>query len=133
MPTYRIIGADGKEYGPLSADQMRQYIREGRVNLQTRVLAEGTTDWKTVADLPEFAAPATPPGVAAPPPSPPAPGFPAMPTIPVYGSAADQVNGPGIALIIVGALNVVGGIGEVVKTIVVGAATGMLGNSADDP
>jgi hypothetical protein len=133
MPTYRIIGADGKEYGPLSTDQMRQYLREGRVNMQTRVLVEGTTDWKTVADLPEFASTATPPGVATPPPAPPATGFPTLPTIPVYGSPADQVNGPGIALIILGALNIVGGIGRAATAIFAGATMGMLGNSADDP
>ena len=29
-----------------------------------------------------------------------------MPTTPVYGSAVDSVNGPGIALIIIGAINI---------------------------
>ena len=32
---YRIIGGDGREYGPISLDQMRQWIAEGRVNAQT--------------------------------------------------------------------------------------------------
>jgi hypothetical protein len=54
---YRIIGADGREYGPVSAEQLRQWIAEGRVNHQTRVRAEDSPDWRTVADLPEFAAP----------------------------------------------------------------------------
>ena len=52
---YRIIGTDGKEYGPISAEQLRAWITEGRVNGQTRILVEGTLEWKTVADLPEFA------------------------------------------------------------------------------
>jgi len=52
---YKIIGADQKEYGPVSAEQLRQWINEGRVNAQTRVLPEGTTEWKTLAELPEFA------------------------------------------------------------------------------
>jgi hypothetical protein len=52
---YKIIGADGKEYGPVSLEQMRQWLAEGRVNAQTRVLAEGTADWRTLAELPEFA------------------------------------------------------------------------------
>ena len=34
---YEIIGADGKEYGPISFEQIRQWIAEGRVNAQTRV------------------------------------------------------------------------------------------------
>ena len=53
---YKIIGADGKEYGPISAEQLRQWIAEGRANGQTRVLLEGTADWKTLAEIPEFAA-----------------------------------------------------------------------------
>jgi uncharacterized membrane protein len=60
---YKIIGADGKEYGPVSAEQLRQWLTEGRINNQTRVLAEGSTDWKAFGDCPEFAsaAPNTPP------------------------------------------------------------------------
>ncbi len=108
---YRIIGADGKEYGPVSADQMKQWIAEGRVNLQTRVLAEGTTEWKTIAELPEFAAPTPTPAPGAPPP-PPMSAIPVMPSTPVYGSAGDEVNGPGIALIVLGAINIVLALGR---------------------
>ena len=58
---YKIIGADGKEYGPVNAEQLRQWLTEGRVNQQTRVLAEGNTEWKTFGEYPEFAeATATP-------------------------------------------------------------------------
>ena len=52
---YRIIGADGREYGPATADQVRAWITEGRVNAQTRALAEGTAQWKPLAEYPEFA------------------------------------------------------------------------------
>ena len=51
---YRIIGADGNEYGPVSADQMRQWLAENRVNAQTQTLAEGSTDWKPLGSFPEF-------------------------------------------------------------------------------
>lgn len=51
---YRIIGADGKEYGPVTAEQLRQWITEGRANADTRVLPEGMSDWKRAADIPEF-------------------------------------------------------------------------------
>ena len=57
---YKIIGADGKEYGPVSAELVRQWLSEGRVNAQTRVLPEGAAEWKTVGELPEFAAQSTP-------------------------------------------------------------------------
>lgn len=52
---YKIIGADQKEYGPISADQLRQWMTEGRANGQTKVQAAGATEWKTMAELPEFA------------------------------------------------------------------------------
>src|SRR5439155_23340942 len=53
---YRILGADGKEYGPVSADVLRQWIAQGRANNQTRARAEGATEWKLLSELPEFAA-----------------------------------------------------------------------------
>ena len=51
---YRIIGADGKEYGPISAEQLRQWIIEGRANSATHVLVEGAPEWKPLGSLPEF-------------------------------------------------------------------------------
>ena len=53
---YRIIGADRKEYGPISGDQVRQWIAEGRLNAASRIQSEGSDQWKTMAELPEFAA-----------------------------------------------------------------------------
>ena len=67
---YRMIGADGREYGPVSAEQLRQWIGQGRANAATSVLPEGTTEWKPLGSLPEFsmqfAAPATQPVFANP-------------------------------------------------------------------
>lgn len=51
---YRIIGADGREYGPISAEQLRQWIAEGRAIATTRVLREGASEWTTLGGLPEF-------------------------------------------------------------------------------
>ena len=34
MANYTIIGGDTKEYGPISADDVRQWISEGRLNAQ---------------------------------------------------------------------------------------------------
>jgi hypothetical protein len=51
---YRIIGVDGREYGPISADQLRQWISENRANASTPSLTEGATDWKPLGSLPEF-------------------------------------------------------------------------------
>lgn len=51
---YKIIGADGKEYGPISLEVLRQWVAEGRANGQTRILPEGGTEWKTIAEVPEL-------------------------------------------------------------------------------
>ena len=52
---YKIIGTDGKEYGPISADQVRLWISENRVERQTPVFADGAKDWNFLGLLPEFA------------------------------------------------------------------------------
>ena len=52
---YKIIGADGKEYGPVTAEQLHRWISEGRANAQTQVQSEGSTEWKSLGILPEFA------------------------------------------------------------------------------
>jgi hypothetical protein len=101
---YRIIGADNKEYGPISADQLRQWIAEGRANAQTQVLAEGTTQWKPLSDFPELAAmlPGPPPAAAA------APGMPPIPMahLPMANAnALTEVSPPATALIILAILH----------------------------
>ncbi len=52
---YKIIGVDAKEYGPVSVERIRQWLSEGRVDGQTKVQAEGQTNWKRLSDVPEFA------------------------------------------------------------------------------
>jgi len=52
---YKILGTDGKEYGPISADMVRQWITQHRANAATSIQAEGTSDWKPLASFPEFA------------------------------------------------------------------------------
>jgi uncharacterized membrane protein len=54
---YTIIGGDGKEYGPVSAEQVRAWVSGGRANAGTKVKAEGAAEWKTVADFPELLTP----------------------------------------------------------------------------
>jgi len=65
---YRIIGTDQKEYGPAGANQLRQWIAEGRINAQTLTRAEGSAGWKALAAFPEFAGVFAPPPLAAEPP-----------------------------------------------------------------
>ena len=58
---YKIIGADGREYGPATAGQLRQWMAEGRANAQTPTLAPGAPEWKPLGALPEFAGHFAPP------------------------------------------------------------------------
>jgi len=53
---YKIIGADKKEYGPVSAEQVREWIAQGRANAQSLLQAEGSAEWKPLSAFPEFAA-----------------------------------------------------------------------------
>jgi hypothetical protein len=75
---YKIIGADQKEYGPVTADQLRQWVAEGRVSGQTSVWSEGAGEWKALSAFPEFAdlLAAKPPVAGAPPPYGAQPGLP---------------------------------------------------------
>lgn len=66
---FNIIGADGKQYGPVTADQIRQWIQEGRASGATQVQPVGGDDWKPLREFAEFAANAasSPPRLGAPP------------------------------------------------------------------
>jgi hypothetical protein len=64
---FTIIGGDGKEYGPVSAEQVRAWLASGRANLQTKAKYAGTEEWHTLGDYTEFVSSAatTPPPVVA--------------------------------------------------------------------
>jgi hypothetical protein len=53
---YRVLGTDEKEYGPVSADVVLRWIREGRANALTKVRVEAGADWRPLGEFPEFAA-----------------------------------------------------------------------------
>jgi hypothetical protein len=69
LAKYKIIGGDKKEYGTATADEVRQWIAEGRLNAQSQVQAEGSGEWKALGAFAEFAdalrAQAAPPPVRA--------------------------------------------------------------------
>jgi hypothetical protein len=111
---FKILGADGKEYGPVTVDQIKQWIKDGRANHETMAEKMGEIGWKPLAQYADFASqfatqppvmPSGPAGAAA-----------------VNGPAADAraralslVNGPAIALIATAILGMVmNGIGIVV-------------------
>ncbi|MDB6167717.1 MAG: hypothetical protein JWM88_581 [Verrucomicrobia bacterium] len=51
---FTIIGGDGKEYGPVSAEQIRTWLAGGRANLDTKAKAQGSEEWRRIGDFPDF-------------------------------------------------------------------------------
>ena len=69
MANYLIIGGDGKEYGPVTDADVRQWISEGRLNAQSQAKSESDAEFRALAQFPEFAdafAPASAPETIAP-------------------------------------------------------------------
>jgi hypothetical protein len=63
---YSIIGGDGKEYGPVTVDQVKAWMAAGRANLATKVKLVGTDQWKTIAEVPEITGSSPAAGIASP-------------------------------------------------------------------
>lgn len=52
---YKVVGHDGKIYGPIQADQLRLWLAQNRVDSRTAVWVEGAAEWTFLGLLPEFA------------------------------------------------------------------------------
>lgn len=52
--TYKLIGTDGNEYGPVTLEQARDWAKEGRLASSTQVLRSDLSAWSTAAALPEL-------------------------------------------------------------------------------
>lgn len=53
---FKIIASDGKQYGPVTAATLRDWLRQGRINGSTSVMPEGGTQWVELRTLAEFEA-----------------------------------------------------------------------------
>jgi hypothetical protein len=84
---YKIVGADGKLYGPIDLEQLQQWVAQGRVHPQTRIQPEGTTEWKPAAEVPEVQAALAAAGFGPPPIQPLQTGGPAAGVAPKSGLA----------------------------------------------
>ncbi len=65
--TYKIIGGDGREYGPATLAELKDWIRDGRVAGRTHVWQSERGLWSPAAELPELQAelgPLAPPPLA---------------------------------------------------------------------
>ena len=80
-------------YGPVTGEQVKQWIAEGRANAHTQALAEGAAAWKALSAFPEFAAyfaAQVPPSIP-----------------PLSGTAPRKINGWATAGLVFGVLSVV--------------------------
>jgi len=91
---YHVIGGDGTEYGPVSADQVRQWLAEGRLAAASQVRLEGQTAWQNLSAIPELSGPGQPPV------APPAPA-------PATVSRTAKTSGLAITSLVLGILSVV--------------------------
>jgi hypothetical protein len=114
---YHIIGGDGQEYGPVSAEQIRQWIAEGRLSAQSQIREATSTDWRELASFPEFVAarPAT-----APPRTPgPIISSPYVGGTSGEAEAKSRVSGPAIALLVTGIIGLLLSVGSFVLHLLV--------------
>jgi Domain of unknown function (DUF4190)/GYF domain 2 len=58
---YRIVGQDGKTYGPVAEEKIREWLAQGRIESRSPIFVEGAGDWTFVGLLPEFSPQASPP------------------------------------------------------------------------
>lgn len=70
---YYVVGADGKQYGPIDEAAVRSWIGEGRVSGLSLSFRSGESSWMPLKDRSEFA-PYLSAGAGSPPP--PAAGYP---------------------------------------------------------
>jgi hypothetical protein len=109
---FKIIGADQKEYGPISIEQIRQWIKDGRLSGQTPAQRDGG-EWQQLSAYSEFADLFQVPGAAAPSSAPSAP----YASAPAPGVAAPMGGGsreaalsavkiPAIILIVIASIGI---------------------------
>ena len=119
---FKILGADGKEYGPVTIDQIKKWIIEGRANRETMAQQTGDSNWKTLGEFADFGdALGIPPpvqGAVQPPVATPARIAPAAAApAPAFRSSADPraraeqlVAGPAICLMVTAGLGLLFGL-----------------------
>jgi prepilin-type processing-associated H-X9-DG protein len=54
MANYKVIGGDHKQYGPVTLEDLRKWIAQGRLDAQNKVQLEGTDEWKSLGEIPEL-------------------------------------------------------------------------------
>ena len=114
MANYKVIGGDLKQYGPVSAEDVRKWIADGRLNAQSLAQIHGDLEWKQLSTFPEFAdvfggepTPLSPPPPFAPPPD-----------DSERQTALRRIKAPAVALMVTAILNILLGVWSLVRLLV---------------
>lgn len=83
-PTYEVIGGDNRAHGPVTGEELCQWIREGRASGQTMIRHSDHDVWRPMESYPEFAGPLR-----------------GLPWIPIY-QPAPKVHGMAVASLVLG-------------------------------
>ncbi len=81
---FKVIGKDGKEYGPVDAQQLKNWIAQGRLDGSSLVKPEGAADWKPLREFPELQS--------------------AVPALPLQAVVARPTSGLAVASLVLGVL-----------------------------
>lgn len=54
---YKVLGGDGREYGPATADEVRQWLTQGRLHYQSLVQNVAESAWRPLHTFPELIPP----------------------------------------------------------------------------
>ena len=113
MANYLIIGGDGKEYGPVTDADVRQWIAESRLAASSLAKAESDAEFRPLANFPEFAAAFTDTA--------PAPIAPLVSKAKgaslAQAAALEKIKAPALALKIIAALNFILAIWDLFKLV----------------
>jgi hypothetical protein len=60
---YFVIGTDGRHHGPLTQDDVRTWLADGRASRYSRARRDSEDQWSALRDMPEFEADTRPPYV----------------------------------------------------------------------
>ncbi len=91
---FKIIGSDGKEYGPATAEEIRSWFAQGRLNASSMIKPEGAAEFRPLSETSDFADLVRPSQPAAPPPL----------VTPQLSPATATLSGMAIASLVLGVL-----------------------------
>ncbi len=88
-PTYEIIGGDNRAHGPVTGEELCDWIRQGRAGRNSMIRPSNTEAWHPISTFPEFSGPLR-----------------GMPWIPLYQPAL-KAHGLAVASLVLGIISLV--------------------------